>query len=49
MASQEQDSQFKCTCKAGFTDTDCAGTETSKTTPGQQFFPVLVIVRDRAQ
>ena len=35
MASQEEDSQFKCTCKAGFTGTRCEGTET----PGQQFFP----------
>ena len=41
MASQEEDSQFKCTCKAGFNGTRCEGTETSKTTStsGQQFFP----------
>ena len=37
--SQEEDSQFKCTCKAGFTGTRCEGTENSKTIPGQQFFP----------
>ena len=48
MATQEEVSQFKCVCKAGFTGTRCEGTKTSKTTPGQQFFPVLVIPRDRA-
>ena len=39
MASLEEDSQFKCTCKVGFTGARCEGTETSKTTPGQQFLP----------
>ena len=39
MASQEEVSHFKCICKAGFSGARCEGTEISKTTPCQQFFP----------
>ena len=38
MATQEEDSHFKCNCTAGFTGAHCEGTETCKTTPGPQFF-----------
>ena len=49
IVSQEEDSQFKCNCKAGFTGTRCEGTETSKTGHTRPaIFPVLVIVRFRA-